>query len=192
MAADLVPSVLAPVDAVAQECDGDELAYLALTGKIEGRVRDRLAWRLHQSLTDGYQFAREWRRVDLAVLSGGHPRLLVELKAFCGFNIIGKKNAPAEYLEALRRDLAKVAGLHVDGLFMAVIADTTLTGPVPDRLVGTVKYLADIQKHTNHPSDDEVQHFIEAVPGRLIGLPRIEGKAADVPVRVRLAVWTVE
>src|SRR5438105_184489 len=59
--------------------DPGELAYLALTSKVEHAVRDRLAWALSKR---GHCVAREWRRTDLAVLDeAGDPRAALEAKA---------------------------------------------------------------------------------------------------------------
>lgn len=52
----LVPDSFAP----------GELAYLALTGKVELPMRDRLAWSLQTD--DEWVIAREWKRMDLALL----------------------------------------------------------------------------------------------------------------------------
>lgn len=66
-----------------------ELAYLALTSKVEFPIRDRLAFRLHTRLGDSAsQVAREWHRTDLAVLSLGVPTLLLEVKAMYSFDAV--------------------------------------------------------------------------------------------------------
>lgn len=52
-----------------------ELAYLALTGKLESVIRDKLAYRLQKD--DGlgkFVIRREWEKVDLAILSPNHSR----------------------------------------------------------------------------------------------------------------------
>ncbi len=63
-----------------------ELAYYALTSKIEGQIRDKLAFALHRQLEkDGFVVSREWNRTDIAVLDTStepeSARLLLELKA---------------------------------------------------------------------------------------------------------------
>lgn len=67
-----------------------ELAYLATTTKAEGPFRDRLAFRLHREYGPaGLVVAREWNRVDLAVLDdAGAPLALVELKAMYTFDAL--------------------------------------------------------------------------------------------------------
>ena len=70
----------------------DELAYLALTSKVELPVRDRLAFGLRQRLaaSGNLAVAREWRTFDLAVVTeAGEARLLLEAKAMVSFDLIG-------------------------------------------------------------------------------------------------------
>ena len=55
------------LQASAKSFAAGELAYLALTSKVELPIRDRLAWCLHTSLPNRV-VAREWKRCDLAVL----------------------------------------------------------------------------------------------------------------------------
>jgi hypothetical protein len=60
------------------EADPDELAYLALTSKPEFQIRDRLAYRLHHQLDEmNRRVAREWHRVDLALLDQEKPLVLL-------------------------------------------------------------------------------------------------------------------
>ena len=69
---DELTAVLARID---KEFRQDELAYLATTTKVEGPFRDRLSFLLHLDYyRSGFVVAREWNRVDLAVLSSaGEP-----------------------------------------------------------------------------------------------------------------------
>src|SRR5262245_42546723 len=83
--------------------DVDELAYLALTSKIEFAFRDRLAFGLHQSLSSqGYTVAREWNRVDLAILNGKYPEALIEIKAMYSFDA-----ATGQYEKLAQQDALK-------------------------------------------------------------------------------------
>jgi hypothetical protein len=62
--------------------EAGELAYLTLTSKSEHAIRDRLTFRLQKRLQDqDLVVAREWKRVDIAVLNlDGEPQCLLELK----------------------------------------------------------------------------------------------------------------
>ena len=78
---------------IGQEFRENELAYLALTQKPEHVLRDRVAFALHRALSKNSQelrVCREWKRIDLAVLDGGAPLVLVETKAFYSFDLLNK------------------------------------------------------------------------------------------------------
>jgi hypothetical protein len=86
----------------------NELAYLAATSKVEGPVRDRIAYQLHVQLEPGLLVHREWRGrinlwADIAVTDEqNRPKYLLELKAH---------SAPTfetGYSELIRKDLQKL------------------------------------------------------------------------------------
>jgi hypothetical protein len=82
----------------------NELAYLALTSKIEFPIRDKLAYNLYKKLWgQGIIVAREWRRSDLAFLDGGEPVFICELKAAYTFDIFKHE----DYLKLIEKDIAK-------------------------------------------------------------------------------------
>ena len=66
-----------------------ELAYLAVTSKVELPVRDRFAWELHRRLEDrSLLVAREWRRADLAVVREGDALVVIESTALYAFDVL--------------------------------------------------------------------------------------------------------
>lgn len=97
-----------------QQFSQDELAYLALTSKIELPIRDRLAYSLYRRFgnDDGVLVAREWNRVDLAIIADQRPRLLLEAKAMYILNIWdGYRD---KLLNSVRKDLADLKNKHSD------------------------------------------------------------------------------
>jgi hypothetical protein len=76
---------------IASNFQVNELAYLALTSKIELPLRDRIAFELHKKFSDTHLICREWKskesksskRVDIAIVdkSNFKPVCLIELKA---------------------------------------------------------------------------------------------------------------
>ena len=93
-----------------QDFDTNELAYLALTGKIEKQIRDKIAFKLHHEICRIYLICREWigmpnNRTDLAIIrkSNLNPACLLELKAHSGFGYGG-----AEYQDAIGKDFRKM------------------------------------------------------------------------------------
>jgi hypothetical protein len=74
------------VDGTERHFAGDELAYLAVTSKIEGPIRDYIAFQLHMQLGNEFLVNREWsygrQRIDIAVTDhSNRNRYLIELKA---------------------------------------------------------------------------------------------------------------
>ena len=90
-----------------------ELAFLALTSKIELPVRDRLAWSLYKELWPGSVVAREWRRIDLAILPEGHadePDALIQAKALYTFDLATSLSL-RNYEVAVRADIGKASAV---------------------------------------------------------------------------------
>ncbi len=67
------------------EIHEDELAYLAMTSKVERPFQDKLAYILHKNMKKNegeFYVAREWRRSDIAILDKkDKPHCLIECKA---------------------------------------------------------------------------------------------------------------
>lgn len=90
----------------------NELAYLALTSKIELPFRNRLAFMLHNELAAYPEIvvSREWNRVDLAILREFQPEMLLELKAMYSFDMQGK-TAPIDYPRLIQSDVDKLQNI---------------------------------------------------------------------------------
>ena len=111
---DYAEALLSALTEVQGDFSAGELAYLALTSKVELPVRDRLAFRLSQQLPEGLFVAREWRRVDLAVLEEGPealPRMLLEAKALYSFDLVGPPKWATRYPDLVERDVAKLRAM---------------------------------------------------------------------------------
>lgn len=108
----LTPCVANALDQVAHcfQKNEDELAYLALTQKIEHAIRDKLAFVLHQQLREDPSLlvCREWNRRDLAIVQHSLPRLILEAKAIYSFDIV-KTGALHPFPELVEEDLQKAA-----------------------------------------------------------------------------------
>jgi hypothetical protein len=80
-----------------------ELAYLALTCKVELPIRDRWAFLLHQKLAP-LSVAREWWHTDIAVLDAlDLPVALIELTAMYSFDALIPTNLEL-FIEKLAKD----------------------------------------------------------------------------------------
>lgn len=139
----------------------DELAFLALTSKVELPVRDRLAYALFRRLPPCLLVAREWRRIDLAVLSRGPrptPRMLLEAKALYTFDLVGDDRWVIRYPEKVERDLLKLR--EIDGIpgaahLFGLILATHPTNPIDGELAQVAKYSRGIAKAVREMRDPD-------------------------------------
>jgi hypothetical protein len=140
--------VAAELRGLAESYAPDELAFLALTSKVEFVVRDRLAFRLYRRLgADGAMVAREWRRTDLALLRNGAPELLLEVKAMYSFDAVGHAAGLRHFRSAIAGDCDKalrhaVSGAEVYALLLVTHPQANC-GPELD---GVIKYRRAIER----------------------------------------------
>jgi hypothetical protein len=70
---------------IANYYNSNEVAYLALTAKVEATLRNKLAYRLQQRMIDEQttlQVARDWQDTDIAIItSNGQAEALIYLKS---------------------------------------------------------------------------------------------------------------
>lgn len=96
--------------------DPNNLAYLAVTGKIELPIRDALAAWMTNKFPE-LTAAREYRRRDLVILQDGTPLVVIEGKLWISFeaNFPNKLHHPSSkdgLIAASVSDIAKMRGLH--------------------------------------------------------------------------------
>ena len=114
----------------------NELAYLALTTKVEGPIRDKLAFSLHGAVGSDHLVAREWNRVDIAILTPTQvPRALLELKAMYSFDDAVRYCRITADDEGKTRAFAPLA----DAVYSLLLA-THVGAHVPTGLRRVVKY----------------------------------------------------
>jgi len=86
----------------------NELAYLALTSKPEGQLRDAIAFYMYQNISsEEFCCAREWRDADFAILKGQESLLLCEYKCAYTFDCVDNKSAGVRYGKSVIQDLNK-------------------------------------------------------------------------------------
>lgn len=174
----------------------DELAYLALTSKIELPVRDRLAFSLYRRLDD-LLIAREWKRVDLAVLAGDGetPEMLLEAKALYTFDLIGDEAWTSRYPEKVTADLAALCArkdlTERTQLFALVLATHPTSQPSAQlkqvakyskgvgKAIGTHGDATAVLRHADEALRASLRHAGAVYPGEIPG-----GTAYDVAVSV--------
>jgi hypothetical protein len=149
----------------------DELAYLALTSKIERPLQDRLAWSLHTQLPE-LVVAREWRRADIAVLdaSATAPLVLIEAKAMYTNDVMEERSPNTrKYMKYMRDDIAKSVQLDAGGT-ADVYALALATHPMgaPRQLDGVIKYLPAIRGSLQKNSHGAVRQSASETLSRLL------------------------
>ncbi|HEY5378096.1 MAG TPA: hypothetical protein VIJ78_00990 [Pseudolabrys sp.] len=173
----------------------NELAYLAITSKIEGAVRDRLAFALHNKL-EGRFVTREWNRVDLAVLNANRqPDALIELKAMYTFDPLLKGRY---YTDATSRDEEKAFGkggpaAEVYSLLLA----SHLHAQVPIDLKQIAKYSSGVNKCLKqYETHDAVraaarERVKDELRGRDLVRNDILGSGSAFGIEVSVEYWLV-
>ncbi len=148
------------MESLEQEFSQDELAYLALTSKVELPIRDRLAYALYRHFGNGDSVlvAREWKRVDLAIIVGQKPEFLLEAKAMYTFNIWDGYRT--KFLINVRNDLNKLKDKDSsDAAEKLILVLATDCDESPKKhLDEAVKYSGDLRKYDKlRKSEDEIR-----------------------------------
>ena len=157
------------LSAAAASFADSELAFLALTSKIERPVVDRLAYRLFLTLAPaGYAVTREWPlpggagRVDLAVLQGDRPCLLLEAKAMYSFDSAAHSRKDREYPRRLQADLGRFSNATFPGVpIFSLLLATHPEAPLPLSPPGVFKYTSGVNAALRCATADEVRHKAE-------------------------------
>ena len=144
----------------------DELAYLALTSKIELPIRDRLAFRLRQRLLESNDLAlaREWKKFDLAVVTdASEVRLLLEAKAMYSFDLFS--SSISKFVRECSRDLRKLREAGANSptsptlLTLALVTHPHCPGAIPLHWKGVVKYFAGVRRSATRSISDVTQEI---------------------------------
>ena len=148
----------------------NELAYLALTSKVELPIRDKLAFHLHRQFNKetNIHIAREWgmidrRRIDLAVIEDDVPSMLLEIKAMYSFDMF-TKNANYQYSKLVEKDVEKMRDFVTTNLQNSPTLLTLLLATHPHttpsrQLDRIVKYNAEIEKY-QPPSTEAIRKAV--------------------------------
>lgn len=140
--------ITSSIKQVADEFQKDELAFLALTTKIELPLRDRWAYLLYKKLkSENFIVSREWKRMDLAILKNEIPEALIQLKAMYTFNAAldaENINGYAKYTLDDEKKATRFASK--DTATYSVLLVTHPSAIISSKLSGIVKYHTGINK----------------------------------------------
>ena len=162
---------------------GDEfrpgtLAYLSLTSKNEGQLRDALAHRLHRTLdcdNPGFLIKREWacsdlprRPVDIAVLRGrDEPHALIETKAAMAGDPLVKSRRiyPSDKVS---EDVNKLKKVGREESRRYVLAFFTRWDKCPDpKHSAIMPYFGGMKRRPSGMTDNERDHALELFRDRV-------------------------
>lgn len=189
MSSEWVSKVGSAVEQAFASADPDEMAYLALTSKVELPTRDRIAYELHCAATPTQYVSREWKKTDLAVVEHGEPALLLEAKALYSFDAVREKTL-AKYSGYIDGDIDKARKLAgPDTTVVIALVVTHVSAEVSADLESIAKYRWWINKSLEKYPDTAVLHT-EA--SRRIG-EMLSSKCNSVPVRNSISgtVWDI-
>lgn len=126
-----------------KEFSKNELAFFALTTKIELPLRDRWAYVLFSKLSKtDFIVSREWKRTDIAILQKGSPKVLIEIKALYTFDAISERGNYKKRINYLQDDEDKAFRLAFqDTQIFTVLLATHPLSPIPHDLEGIAKYV---------------------------------------------------
>ena len=125
----------------------NELAFLALSTKIELPLRDRWAYSLYRDLFGKYVVSREWKRTDLAILNRGKPEALIELKAMYTFDAVLAQEGVAGFSKAMEKDEKKALALaNGIGSVYTVLLATHPKRIITTEYAGIIKYRRGINR----------------------------------------------
>lgn len=145
------------LEQVVNEFGKDELAFLALTTKIELPLRDRLAYVMYKKLKEeGLVVSREWRRVDLAVLRETVPQALIELKAMYTFDALRERGNLKKRIGYLFEDIKKASQFdckseNIYGILLA----THPRHAIPLEFTNIIKYIPGINSALKRLGDQK-------------------------------------
>ena len=147
-------AIIKALNSVEASCVKNEIAYLALTSKIEHPFRDRLAYALHLQLGEQYIVSREWKRADLAILQDRIPIALIELKAMYTFDAIIDFDHYSCQIEA---DFTKMNGLAASAQHYCILLATHPKKRIEPYLFGVAKYNAGINRSIKIESEEQIK-----------------------------------
>ena len=175
----------------------DELAYLALTGRPDLSLRDRIAFKLHTSpSTEAAQWtvSRDYRRVDLAVLRHDlSAAAVIELKSIFAHEALLPSKLPA-LRATLHAEIDKCLAASSEKCDSYLIVGLThALARIPTHLFRTVKAAAEINRKLVDGADVTAQagtagrvvsEVIKERGARVLEIPARAGSAFGIPVEI--------
>ena len=158
---------------VCQKFNKNELAYLAMTGKIENPLRDKIAFELHTNFNTQALVCREWKgpnennRTDIAIIDKvtKEPKCLIELKAH------STPRYEKEYGKFMLNDLRKMrtkADENTELYYIFFNNAIETEGIIDESFSSSIKYSHLINKAISKQNSSDIAQTIETAWSRYI------------------------
>jgi hypothetical protein len=179
----------------------NELAYLALTAKIENPIRDRIAYSMHRSKEiNGLIVSREWKRRDLAILENSdadlNPLGVLEIKAMYSFDASEVASKRSQYIKLLYEDVSKAMKVATENtqIFFLLLVTHPHSYP-PSSYSSVVKYWSQIRKSLTPPRTaqqtwrETSDYLSEHLPNDIESHHRLWNAGTAFGVKVEVGYW---
>ncbi len=154
--------ILDSVKKCANEFQKDELAYLALTSKIEIPIRDKWAYLMQRNLKEQkISVAREWKRSDIAIIQDNHLIAIIELTAMYTFDALDtltlrKLITKIEKDEKKAKELAEKETADKETLIYTILLATHPLSNVSKELESIIAYNNQINRSLKKFNSSEI------------------------------------
>jgi hypothetical protein len=185
----------------------NDLAYLAVTGKIELPIRDALGAFITKKFPE-LTAAREYQRRDLVILRDGTPLTVIEGKLWISYeaNFPNKLHHPSTkdgLIAASASDIAKMRNFHQETgceMFTSTALFAADMRNVDQRHLPAIKYpnwhkrglTKDSSLEITHSNGVEVYRNAMSVFGTCASVRLFEGRVYDMPVVADLVVCKID
>ena len=158
----------------------NELAYLALTSKVENPIRDRVAWAMQSRLGPDLIVSREWKRRDIGVVEASDTDTALAILEFKAGNA-GETGVATKFTSWMNSDLAKRRSDDANQDLFWVGLAVSVTEQVPDSLRHVVKYRNTYKRdHKGHDFFAEMMRQHGDVSNGTLSGGRIFGLSVEV------------
>jgi len=173
----MVKLIIDTLNSIGSDFRQNELAYLALTSKVEMPVRDKLAYKLHSNPNCEAIIAREWKRVDIALLEDktdtfppnakvyswlGNAEALIELKAVYTGDF-KSKSSTVKYIADLERDLNSMNEIGMGKPKYNILLATHIHQKIQKPYPPQIKY----PSIANRTAGNDIEEVINDISGKL-------------------------
>lgn len=156
---DFKQEIIKTISELSNHFENNEIAYLALTSKIENPLRDKIAYLLHEKMGNDFLICREFKtnsnkKVDLAILDMNKKiKCLIEFKAHSSMH------KEKEYQDHIINDFTKISNCaENDTELYYIFFNNIVESKIPEKYYPSVKYYQRINSFLDkNPTYDQIE-----------------------------------